>query len=63
MFELCEACTTSGKTWLTYTGIESCSLDDAKASMGYGTNGVRLGQGCTVSTTVSEAVCENSPPP
>lgn len=61
MFEFCERCSTTGGSWVTYTGIESCSLADARANMGYGPGGVRLGQGCTLNQTGSRAQCEGGP--
>lgn len=58
MFQFCERCSTSGGTWAQYTGIESCSLSDAIAVMGYGPGGVKNGGLCSLSQTGSEAQCE-----
>jgi hypothetical protein len=61
LFQFCERCPTGGRVWVQYTGIESCSLSDAKAVLGYGPNGVRLIQGCSISQTGSRAQCEGGP--
>lgn len=58
MFQFCERCSTTAGSWVQYTGIESCSLTDAEATMGYGPGGVRLELGCSLSETPSEAICE-----
>lgn len=61
MFQFCERCSTTGGSWVQFTGIESCSLTDARAVMGYGPGGARLGLGCTLDTTSSRAQCEGGP--
>lgn len=62
MFQFCEVCSTTGGSWAQYTGIESCSLTDAIAHMGYGPSGVRTLSGfCSLSQTGSKAQCEGGP--
>lgn len=61
MFQFCERCSTTGGSWVQFTGIESCSLTDARAVMGYGPGGVRLWLGCSLNETGSRAQCEGGP--
>lgn len=61
MFHFCEVCSTAPRASAQYSGIESCSLTDAIATMGYGLGGVKVGGLCSLSQTVSEAQCEGGP--
>lgn len=61
MFQFCERCSTTGGSWVQFTGIESCSLTDAEAVMGYGPGGVRLQLGCSLNETTSRTQCEGGP--